>query len=161
MFGLGRRYQMEQATGLTIDPQILAQPKYLALAHLAFDPTTQPGDVVAAIADSSGAQALADLATTTVGFAAAGDLRTTAASLGDYASLIIGNTSNKAAAVNQMQQAADAVKTEVESRRTSTEGVNLDEELSNMIIYQQAYNAAARLVTVAKDLYDTLLQTAQ
>ncbi|MFZ1988587.1 MAG: flagellar basal body rod C-terminal domain-containing protein, partial [Alphaproteobacteria bacterium] len=159
MFGLGRRYQMEQASGLTINPQILAQPGDLALAHLAFDPTTQPGDLVAAIADSTGAQALANLATSTVGFAGAGDLRKTAASLGGYASLVVGNTSNNAATVTQMQQAADAVKTEVESRRTSTEGVNLDEELSNMIIYQQAYNAAARLVTVAKDIYDTLIAT--
>jgi len=159
MFGLGRRYQMEQASALTIKPAILAQPSNLALAHLAFDPATMPGDVVAAIADSTGAQALANLATSTVGFSAAGDLRATAASIGDYAALIVGNTSNNAASVSQMQQAADSVKTEVESRRTSTEGVNLDEELSNMIIYQQAYNAAARLVTVAKDLYDTLIAT--
>src|SRR5262249_32308605 len=62
MFGFGRRYQMEQATGLTVDPGILSQPGDLALAHLSFDSTTQPGDVVAAIADGTGAQALANLA---------------------------------------------------------------------------------------------------
>ena len=159
MFGIGRRYQMEQATDLSVDPQILAQPSGLALGQLSFDSTTQPGDIVAAVADSTGAQGLVNLATNIVGFPASGDLRKTASSLGDYAALVVGNTSNNAATVTQMQQAADSVKAEVESRRTSVEGVNLDEELSNMIIYQQAYNAAARLVTVAKDVYDTLLAT--
>jgi flagellar hook-associated protein 1 FlgK len=33
----------------------------------------------------------------------------------------------------------------------------MDEELSNMMIYQQAYNAAARLMTTVQQMYDTLL----
>jgi flagellar hook-associated protein 1 FlgK len=159
MFGIGRRYQMEQASSLTVRAPILSQPRNLALAHLDFDSTTQPGDVVAAVSDNSGAQALVSLATGTIGFNAAGDLRATASTVGDYAALLVGNASSNAAAVTQQKSAADSVKAEVETRRSSVEGVNLDEELSNMIIYQQAYNAAARLVTVAKELYDTLLAT--
>ncbi len=48
--------------------------------------------------------------------------------------------------------------TEVHDRRSSEEGVNLDEELVNMTTYQQSYSAAARLITAAKDMYDTILQ---
>ena len=44
------------------------------------------------------------------------------------------------------------------ARRTSVEGVNLDEELANMMVFQQAYNAAARLMTTVQQMYDTLLE---
>ncbi|MBW8190835.1 flagellar hook-associated protein FlgK [Neiella marina] len=38
-------------------------------------------------------------------------------------------------------------------------GVNLDEEASNLLKYQQSYTAAARIVTVAKEITDTLLNS--
>ncbi len=88
---------------------------------------------------------------TTSGFSAAGDIRSAASTVGDYASLV--SVMRRAMPPRSIRwtSAANSVKTEVESRRSSVEGVNLDEELSNMIVYQQAYNAAARLVTVAKE----------
>ena len=50
------------------------------------------------------------------------------------------------------------MKTEADSRRTSTEGVSLDEELVNLTTYQQAYNASARLIQAASDMFTSLLQ---
>jgi flagellar hook-associated protein 1 FlgK len=41
--------------------------------------------------------------------------------------------------------------------RNSVSAVSLDEELTNLIKYQRAYQAAARLVSVADELYQTLL----
>ncbi|GGA90386.1 flagellar hook-associated protein FlgK [Neiella marina] len=38
-------------------------------------------------------------------------------------------------------------------------GVNLDEEASNLLKFQQSYQAAARIVTVAKEITDTLLNS--
>ena len=35
-------------------------------------------------------------------------------------------------------------------------GVNLDEELTQLIIYQQAYSAAARVITTNQQLFDVL-----
>ena len=37
------------------------------------------------------------------------------------------------------------------------EGVNMDEELANMVLYQQAYNAAARMIQASKEMTDVLL----
>ena len=42
-------------------------------------------------------------------------------------------------------------------RQTAFEGVNLDEELVLMTTYQQAFNASARLIQSAREMYDTLL----
>ena len=36
-------------------------------------------------------------------------------------------------------------------------GVNLDEEAANLLRYQQAYAAAAQIISVANEMFDTLL----
>jgi flagellar hook-associated protein 1 FlgK len=41
--------------------------------------------------------------------------------------------------------------------RKSISGVNIDEELANMIRYQHGYNAAARFITTVNSLYDTII----
>ena len=38
-------------------------------------------------------------------------------------------------------------------------GVNLDEEASNMIKFELAYNAAAQVIVIARSLFDTLIAT--
>ena len=43
------------------------------------------------------------------------------------------------------------------ARRESVSGVNLDDEAANLLRYQQAYQAAAQVISVASTLFDTLL----
>ncbi len=45
------------------------------------------------------------------------------------------------------------------AQRESVSGVNLDEEAGKLIQYQAAYNASAQVISVAQDLFNTLLQT--
>lgn len=45
-------------------------------------------------------------------------------------------------------------------RRDGITGVNLEEEAANLIRYQQAYQAAAQIITTANDVFDTLLRAA-
>lgn len=47
--------------------------------------------------------------------------------------------------------------TNVESRRQSVSGVSLDEEMSNMIKFQHAYNAAARAMTSFDEMLDKVI----
>ena len=75
-----------------------------------------------------------------------------------YASEFGGDIGRKSAAADTAKTAADAVQSEADQRRQSVEGVNLDEELVNMTTYQQAFNASARVIQAAKDMYDTLIQ---
>ena len=46
----------------------------------------------------------------------------------------------------------------VTDRRDGITGVNLEEEAANLIRYQQAYQAAAQIITAANDVFDTLLR---
>jgi flagellar hook-associated protein 1 FlgK len=45
------------------------------------------------------------------------------------------------------------------NQRESVSGVNLDEEAGRLIQFQAAYNASAKVMSVAQDLFNTLLQT--
>ena len=48
-----------------------------------------------------------------------------------------------------------------EDRLDSVRGVNLDEEATNLIRYQQAYQAAAQVISVANEIFDTLLMASR
>lgn len=43
------------------------------------------------------------------------------------------------------------------NQQQSQAGVNIDEALTNLIKYQNAYQASARVLVTAKQMYDTLL----
>ena len=46
---------------------------------------------------------------------------------------------------------------ELANRQGAVGGVNLDEELSNLVIYQQAYTVAARVITITNELFGELI----
>lgn len=56
---------------------------------------------------------------------------------------------------------AQTLKEQAITRQQSISGVNLDEEASNMLRYQQAYQASARILETASTIFDTLLQSAR
>ncbi len=51
---------------------------------------------------------------------------------------------------------AETVKMQATDRVAAESGVNLDEEAANLMRFQQAYQASARIMTVAKETFDTL-----
>lgn len=56
-----------------------------------------------------------------------------------------------------LRDSAEAIKSQTEALYDSQAGVNLSEEASNLIQYQQAYTAAARIITTSQTIFDTLL----
>lgn len=50
-----------------------------------------------------------------------------------------------------------AITVQVDAAREAQAGVNIDEEMTNMISYQRAYEAAAKLMTVVDSTLDTLI----
>jgi flagellar hook-associated protein 1 FlgK len=54
-------------------------------------------------------------------------------------------------------EAQNVILANAEDALLSTSGVNLDEEAANLIRYEQAYHAAAQVVSVANSLFESLL----
>ena len=46
----------------------------------------------------------------------------------------------------------------LERDRTAVSGVNLDEEAAKLIQYQQAYQASAKMIQIAQNIFDSLIQ---
>jgi flagellar hook-associated protein 1 FlgK len=46
---------------------------------------------------------------------------------------------------------------QVDASRESVSGVNIDEEMTNMLAFQHGYQAAGRLVTAIDEMLDTLI----
>jgi flagellar hook-associated protein 1 len=57
------------------------------------------------------------------------------------------------------QATQQAVLTAVSNQRQSVSGVSLDEEMTNLIQYQQAYQASARVMNAINSTLDTLMST--
>jgi len=56
-------------------------------------------------------------------------------------------------------QAQITLNDQAKQNRDSLSGVNLDEEASNLLRFQQAYQASAKVITVADDIFRTLLSS--
>ncbi|MCP8898630.1 flagellar hook-associated protein FlgK [Gilvimarinus xylanilyticus] len=54
-------------------------------------------------------------------------------------------------------EAGKSLLEQTQSLRDSISGVNLDEEAANLIKFEQAYSANARVISVARELFDTLI----
>jgi flagellar hook-associated protein 1 FlgK len=56
-------------------------------------------------------------------------------------------------------EASESLLQQSQAKRDSISGVNLDEEAADLIRYEQAYNASAQIISVARSLFETLLNT--
>jgi flagellar hook-associated protein 1 len=90
-------------------------------------------------------------------------LETSDAELGDrsigafWREKVSGIGTRSAGAAADAQAAAD-VKTSLENQRAAVSGVSTDEESLNLMAFQRQYQGAARLISVADEMFNTLLQ---
>ena len=107
------------------------------------------------VGDNRNALALSELQNTfTLEAGAAGN--PTATFAGAYEKLVAKvGTNTQAAQYNA--DAQESLLQQAQAQRESISGVNLDEEAANLLRFQQAYQAAAQMVSVADTLFQTLL----
>ena len=152
-FGIGD-VQGTIADNVQVNSTIVNDPTQLALAKV--DLSAASG---AALTKGDGSNGLV--------MAAIGDAKVTFAktalngggvsTLTNYGTDLAGQVGALAAQSKTDMTSADSLLTEASTRRSSQEGVNLDEELVNLTTYQQGYSASSRLIQAAKDMYDVLL----
>ena len=78
-------------------------------------------------------------------------------SIADYGQKMINSQAQDIIVNKSQSDDATALHDMLQGRLLSESGVNVDEELSNMIVIQTAYSAAARVVSAAGSMFDELL----
>jgi flagellar hook-associated protein 1 len=74
-----------------------------------------------------------------------------------YVSTIMGNVGELTRNAQDLSEQHQSAMTMMEKQRESVSGVSIDEEMTNLMKFQYAYQAAARLITVADEMFQDLL----
>jgi flagellar hook-associated protein 1 FlgK len=74
----------------------------------------------------------------------------------DYRKMIVALGVQSATATDSLTTRS-VVSTQVDASRESTSGVNIDEEMTNMLQFQHAYSAAGQVVSTIQSMMDTLI----
>jgi len=157
-YGTGRSFSAivgltgEQSglTSASVRPDILANASTLPLAR--FQDGTAVGAKALGAADNRGATAFVDALGAPVDLGKNG-----VSTLDRFSALLLGGAGTQAAQAADALSDASARRDDAVNRRDSYSGVNVDEELANMVVLQNSYSAAARVITTASQMYDTLL----
>ncbi len=78
--------------------------------------------------------------------------------LADYLSQFVSQQAQAANAATNLQQGQDVVVNALQQRLSSTSGVNIDQEMSNLITLQNTYGANARVMATIQQMMAALLQ---
>ena len=77
----------------------------------------------------------------------------------DFYSNLVSTVGSDVSSATDEQEAVGLVLTQLQNQRSDISGVSLDEEAANLIRYQRAYEAAARVVSTIDQLTETVIQT--
>jgi flagellar hook-associated protein 1 FlgK len=81
--------------------------------------------------------------------------------LTDYLSQVMSQQAQAANAATNLQQGQDIVVNALQQRLSTTSGVSIDQEMSDLITLQNTYGANARVMTTIQQLMTTLMQAVQ
>ena len=77
-------------------------------------------------------------------------------SLTQYAAAIISNNASNASNNKTQLTYQQTLVNNLTTQQGAVSGVNLDEELSNLITYQQSYSASAKVISTVQQLFTVL-----
>jgi flagellar hook-associated protein 1 FlgK len=133
------------AAGMAVAQAILDDPNRIAAASAT---GTAPGD-------ARNAAAIAELRTELT----MGGTGTTppTSTFDDAANELVSQVGHDVQEANSYQSHQADMVAYLDNYRESVSGVNLDEEMVNLVKYQAAYNAAAKMITMGDDMLTTLM----
>ena len=75
----------------------------------------------------------------------------------DFMRSLISNLGIDSQMADRISLNQETIVKQIDNRRSSNSGVSIDEEMANIVKFQHAYNASARMVTTLSEIYDTLI----
>ncbi len=150
-FNISLTPEKHPSAWLDLDGKIIANPDSIA-ASAGID-TTGSGkpDRMNGISDNRNALAIADLRQKPLMFE-------TQSTMGDFIKTMIGDIGTRSESAKINMDKNSAVVDSLVNLRQEISGVNIDEEMTKMLMYQHGYNASARLVSTVDRMIETIIR---
>ena len=94
---------------------------------------------------------------TDIQFEATDGLSSKRTSLTDFAASIVATAATRTKVAENAYEFQSSLVTDLSTRIQNEAGVNLDEEMSDLIIFQRAYTASAQVISTVDEMFDALL----
>lgn len=139
------KYDLPDVAGtLKIDDEIMKSLDRIAASK---STSSTPGQ----IGDGSNAQALAEVKNGVMNIA--GNTTT----IQNFYESLIGQMAVNAQEAKRLSENSEVLRQSVDERRMAVSSVSLDEEMMNMMKFQHAYNASARMITMIDQMLDKII----
>ncbi|NDV26763.1 flagellar hook-associated protein FlgK [Desulfovibrio sp. JC010] len=147
--GMNTFFEGSDAASIQLHSSIKADPSKIAAAHVNGAGEVNKGD-------NSTARAVAALAgKKNIGFKSGGTVSET--SFNDFYSSLVATIGSDSADAKANMSISQTVLKGLVDKQESVGGVNLDEEMQQIMSYQQSYKSAAQLIKTANQMFDVLL----
>ncbi len=156
-FGLNDLVVIDSEGELAVRSEIRTQLTGLSAALLEVDASGSAA-TLGGIVDNRGAQRLLTALEDTVPTQARGGIPAREVGAVDYLADLIAFQAGELDRLRDALAADEALLAELERQRSAVSGVNLDEELARLVVYQQAYAASARVIRTTEELFDELMR---
>ncbi|MBI1308355.1 MAG: flagellar hook-associated protein FlgK [Proteobacteria bacterium] len=149
--GMNNLFTGSGANSIAVRSDILSNPDLLPTARM------RSSDGGLSSQNNENILALSQIADTTLTFPASGGLGTQSVTAVGYAGQILSNLAVTVADAKDRETFTENISNQLQGLASSISGVNINEELSNMLVYQNSFQASARIISVVSDMMDTLM----
>lgn len=156
LFGMSHIARASRAGEFAVRSDVASNPDRLSLARP--DLSVALNTRVLEAGDTRGAIALNAVRDMPQPIPGAGLMSAQNASLSTYAARFGGEIGRRALQAEREANASTAVATAAIDRRSSVEGVSIDDELVMLTTYQQSYAASARVIQAATEMIEILMR---
>lgn len=143
------------AGSISVREELTISPEQIAGGAPEFNTTSGKYEQNAAV--NNIANAMAKVFSDSQTFAQSGSIAKTETTLANYASTFVGNIASQAQSYEEALTYQQTLTSSIATKEASVSGVDIDQELSQMIIFQQTYAACAKAFTASKEIMDMLL----
>ena len=142
---------------LSVRSDIITTPGKLSTGQPQWDSSRGvSGEYYMSVADETIASSMAAAMTSTQSFTVAGGLSSVNNSFAERAASIVATNASLASKNDFRIESQTALQQSLVYKQQADSGVNLDEEMANLIIFEQAFSAAARVISTINDMFDSL-----
>jgi len=146
--------QAGNAENMTVRDDLKTNSAKLSRGLLQYNSDT--GKYSLATSDNTVANQMAAVFSNATAFDEAGGISSGSMTIAEYGSTILSQNATEASRAKTQSQTQTTLTESLNLKQGEVSGVNLDEELSQLLIYQQAYTASAKVISATQELFDVL-----